>query len=557
MCMPRIWFAILTLVSAAMPQSPDVPEVRAHQTESSFRIRAETNLVTVRAVVRDTHGHTVGTLKREDFRVFDSGKPQELSGFTVETGVTSPATSPSIAGIAQPAVPPRAPQRFVGLFFDDLHMATEDVTRMRKAGSQYLTGLIDAEDRVAIFTSSRKDEVDFTADRDRLRAALLRLMSRSRTITLANQCPAIGEYQAYQIAQLQDAGALEVAVAEGYECNCNGAANPTALCADDQVRRARIEAAQIWNLADLQSQDALDATVQAIRRLAAMPGQRTLVLVSPGFLTTGQTRAVDSIIEMAVRHNVVINALDAAGLYTRPMRDWLTGANLALRVQKDGIENAALNLQRDVLAGLSAGTGGFFFQNSNNFDQGFRETAQAPESYYMLSFTPRDVEFDGKFHPLRVALNTGAQLRVEARRGYVASTNPTSGVELAFSQEELKGLAAELTTHVDTAGEVFTLTVRIHVDVGQLHLRQDGGRSVDTLKFETVLFDRDGKYVSAKDQSLELHLKDDTLARLTKEGINAVTKFQVGPGTYRVREIVRDTESKEVTALNANVQAAR
>jgi len=31
----------------------------------------------------------------------------------------------------------------------------------------------------------------------------------------------------------------------------------------------------------------------------------------------------------------------------------------------------------------------------------------------------------------------------------------------------------------------------------------------------------------------------------------------VGPGTYRVREIVRDTESKEVTALNANVQAAR
>jgi len=216
-----------------------------------------------------------------------------------------------------------------------------------------------------------------------------------------------------------------------------------------------------------------------------------------------------------------------------------------------------LNLQRDVLAGLSAGTGGFFFQNSNNFDQGFRETAQAPESYYMLSFTPRDVQFDGKFHPLRVALNTGAQLRVEARRGYVASTNPTSGVELAFSQEELKGLPAELTTHVDTAGEVFTLTVRIHVDVGQLHLRQDGGRSVDTLKFETVLFDRDGKYVSAKDQSLELHLKDDTLARLTKEGINAVTKFQVGPGTYRVREIVRDTESKEVTALNANVQAAR
>jgi len=554
--MRRFHFAIPVLISAVLAQTPDVPEVRAHQTESSFRIRADSNLVTVRVVIRDTHGRTVGNLKREDFNILDSGKPQELTGFAVES-TTADKDSKTATSVAPDTVPPSAPvpQRFVALFFDDLHMATENVMRIRTAGVNYLSSAIGPQDRVAILTSSRKDEVDFTSDIAQLRAALSHLMARSRTIPLANSCPSIGEYQAYQIAELQEAGALAIAVAEGFECHCN-TVNPTGDCRDDQMRQARMDASQIWNLADLQSQYSLEAAGAAVRRLAAMPGQRALVLVSPGFLTMTETRGVDALLNLALHQNVIINALDAAGLYTRPSHDWLTGRNLALDVQKTGIEHAALNLQRDVLAGLTSGTGGTYFQNSNNFDEGFRETAQAPEVYYMLSFAPRDVPLNGQFHPLKVTLNTREQLRVEARKGYVAAAaKSTPGVELAFSQEEVKGLPADLTTRVDPAGPSFTLTVRIHVDVGQLHFRKEADRSIDTLKFETVLFDQDGKYVTGKEQSLDLHLKDPTLERLTKEGINAVTKFQLSPGTYRVREIVRDTESTEITALNADVQA--
>src|ERR1019366_243195 len=50
---------------------------------------------------------------------------------------------------------------------------------------------------------------------------------------------------------------------------------------------------------------------------------------------------------------------------------------------------------------------GAFFHNSNDFDDGFRQTAQAPEVSYVLSFSPADVKMDGKFHALKVTVDGG------------------------------------------------------------------------------------------------------------------------------------------------------
>jgi len=76
------------------------------------------------------------------------------------------------------------------------------------------------------------------------------------------------------------------------------------------------------------------------------------------------------------------------------------------------------------------------------------------------------------------------------------------------------------------------------------------------LIFETALFDRDGKYVTAKEGSLDLRLKDANLPKFTQSGINAVVKFQVPPGAYRIRALVRDTESKDLAAVNYNIAEA-
>jgi hypothetical protein len=59
-----------------------------------------------------------------------------------------------------------------------------------------------------------------------------------------------------------------------------------------------------------------------VRRMGAMPGQRIVVLISPGFLSSDEYHLEKSdILDTAIRANVVINSLDARGLWNNPQLD--------------------------------------------------------------------------------------------------------------------------------------------------------------------------------------------------------------------------------------------
>src|ERR1035441_10280640 len=62
-----VWVGMLAAGSGAVAQAPETPEVRGHESAPSFRIRVETNVVTVPVVVRDRNGRPVGNLEKQDF----------------------------------------------------------------------------------------------------------------------------------------------------------------------------------------------------------------------------------------------------------------------------------------------------------------------------------------------------------------------------------------------------------------------------------------------------------------------------------------------------------
>lgn len=562
----------LTVLWPAVPflraqQVPSPPEIRSHESPPPFQIHVERNVVTVRVIVRDPEGRAVGNLTKDDFRLLDDGKPQEISGFSVETagsGVPG-AEARAPAPATQPTSPAAAPlpQRFVGLFFDDLHLPREAVQRTREAAWRFISTEIGPLDRVAIFTSSHEDDVDFTTDRGQLHDALFRIVTRSHTLSQLNGCPSIDEYEAYLIDQRRDGDATNVAVGEAYDCDCVREDNKTVACATEAGDRAKYEAAQIWNTADQESQNALERIAAGINRLAATAGQRTLVLVSAGFLTETRSADIEQLVQGALRRDVVISAIDAAGLEARSPRPMDDPSLLLLQARKDSIYLQGENLSRDVLANLAAGTGGVFVRNSNDFGAAFHETVAAPEVAYVLSFSPMDFKLDGKFHTLKVTLNGHKSWSVEARRGYFDPTQALADQQagqdqidgLMFSLNEVHALPVDVSA--ESGKQVKPpagLTVVIHVDLGRLQFRKENDRSVNTLIFDTALFDHDGKYVSGKEESFDLHLKDETLHKLSKNGIYLKTSFQPPPGAYRIREVVRDAVEKQISALNAQAE---
>ena len=67
----------------------DSPEISSHDSPANFSSRV--NLVMVPVIVRDGRGRAIGNLTQSDFQLFDKGKPQTISRFSVENAAEKAA----------------------------------------------------------------------------------------------------------------------------------------------------------------------------------------------------------------------------------------------------------------------------------------------------------------------------------------------------------------------------------------------------------------------------------------------------------------------------------
>src|SRR5690349_6127126 len=74
---------LVPCLPSAAAQDSSTAEMTSRETEPSFKLEVQRNLVLVRVVARDSKGHVVGNLRKEDFRLLDNGKPQTITAFTV------------------------------------------------------------------------------------------------------------------------------------------------------------------------------------------------------------------------------------------------------------------------------------------------------------------------------------------------------------------------------------------------------------------------------------------------------------------------------------------
>jgi hypothetical protein len=127
--------------SSSAPSTKNDPnaEVTVQDSGTTFGLRV--NLVQVHVVVRDAKNNPVANLKQEDFQLFDQGKLQPISLFTMETRETretrrekaEAATKTQVAE-AEPIKSGNTvlPDRFIALMFDDSHMSLDDATYFRQ-----------------------------------------------------------------------------------------------------------------------------------------------------------------------------------------------------------------------------------------------------------------------------------------------------------------------------------------------------------------------------------------------------------------------------------------
>jgi VWFA-related protein len=562
--------------SAPPKPASELPERSTSKEPVMFRSR--TSLVLVPVVVRDKNGQAVGNLQKHDFQLSDRGKRQEITSFAEEK--TERAHSPRAAEaiVATPSAPATAkaspaviPDGFLAYVFDDVHMRFGDMKWVREAVWQNISETLQAADRVAVVTTSGRVMLDFTDDREKIHAALYRIQPTPvfRAVCGANvaliACPDKLSYlHAYKV-MTGDRVALDRAVslvtANPASPNASRLGGPARNLPSDSPleMRAEMAANAPLNAGERETELSLHTLRDLSRRMASLAGRRTIVLLSHGFLVTDtlQDELAESI-DRAIRSGVVIHTLNSSGLLGpggggSPWDDDTVGPNgtspYAHEAQLDGAMT---------LVDMAEATGGTAIENSNDYLAGIRRLAAPPEYRYVLGFAPQDLVANGSFHRLTIKLEHKGYT-IQARRGYYAPKRSEGLTEATakeienevFARDELHDLSVELRTEVSAA----ELTVLADLDLKSLHFRQADGRNNDDVTVVAVVFDHNGNFIAGKQQLLKLSLFDQTVANLDRQPTETLkSTFDLSPGAYLVRLVVRSAEGETMAAVSRSVE---
>jgi VWFA-related protein len=571
--------------------------IRAQTQAPEVTFQIEVNYVDVDAIVTDENGNFVPGLTRDDFEVFEDGKPQTIEMFSF---VDLPVEPPDrFAALDRPVTSDVRSNRraFDGrvyvIVLDDLDISPLRGTMVKYWARQFVERHFGANDIAAVvYTSGRTDATqDFTSDRALLLSAIDKFIGRRLRSAAVEALER--HYQNELTKGLGD---------RDYEL----APDPYAVIKD---------AAAPVDIRDMEREQRTYAVLDTLRNLgefmAGVRGRRKAVLlISEGLempmseiygihTATDVVGAIKDAITAAARSNVSFYALDPRGLIGMTSEyielagsgapDVASGAFGALNAQQGLLTE--MRVSQDSLRTLSEETGGFAAVNQNDLNAAFGRIVDANSRYYVLGYYPPTQARDGRFHRIEVRVKRPG-LRVSARRGYAAprGLSPTErkrNEELRRAREARRGganntsaeLREVLNTPLQQSGLAFTVqaapfrhtqneasvALAIEFDGERLPFAPQpstdaGGPAnnaslfTNTLELSFFGINHDGRAGRATRSEFTLNLKPDSFKRVKNAGLRVNPRMTLQPGRYQIRVGARDSVGKQTGTVFYDLQ---
>jgi VWFA-related protein len=520
--------------------------------------RGNTMVVSVDVIVRDGSGQVVHGLKATDFEVTEDGKPQDVTSFSFEEISDKPTGAVAVdllagaeqrlaedARRAQPSAPvetatPKpmssealAGRRLIVLLFDISSMQPEDVQRAVDSATKYVNEKMAAADMVAVATVSSQLDVlvDFTADREKVGAALAALGYKEGTATPP---PTADTVATDEIAAADEATASEDTVALDMFNN------------DVRLR-------------------ALKALAET---LAPIEQKKSILYFSAGMERSGQDNQVElrSAINAAVRAHVAIYPVDTRGLQAVvPGGDarQASGRGTALFSGRGVSQQfSRLAASQDTLTSLASDTGGKAFMDSNDFGDAFARVQRDMSAYYLLGYNSSNATKDGRFRRIRVRLKTPTPgARVEARQGYYADRDfahtantdrETQLQEMLFSAVSATDLPVFVNAgYFRLAADRYYVPISMAVPGSAVPIPQEKDKDKIALDVLGIVQDEQGRPVGRIRQTMKL--PPGSVGTLTAKQILYQSAVTLPPGRFSIKVVVRENTSGLMGSFEAPI----
>ena len=381
--------------------------------------RAGVQIVEVDARVFDEEGRFVTNLTREDFELLEDGAPQQLQTLFLVGGPAGDVAGLPANAVSAPrgeagVVPPATPRQTWVFVFDLNHLTPgAGFNRAREAVEVFIRDRFREGDLAGVVAGSRMVNNRLTSVREELVAAARSVKplteSRSRQMALTREWPRLlDEGEAILIAN-EDRDALQRAVVRA----CSD--DPSACKQVPPDPEIRQKALRFRGEIERATTETLTAMNGLASGLAKMPGPKTIVFLSDGFVTQQLETTLRTVVGQAARAGARVYAIDVRGLNRG------RGAGIIDQAVADDPAGPAVqfDLQEDGPNSLAVDTGGLMIRNENNIGRALDTIAGDTNRYYVLGYQPQNAAFDGKYRSIEVRVKRPG-LRVRARRGYLA-----------------------------------------------------------------------------------------------------------------------------------------
>jgi VWFA-related protein len=539
---------------AASPEAPP--------TASNASFPAQVDVVTVDVVVTDKKGLPVTGLTKSDFRVTEDDDPQTITDFEA---VQLPAVASE-----KPAPRPRVSSnidreshtgRSFVILFDDIHLTIAGGQRAKAAVAQFLKTGVREGDRVSLVATGGGAwwSTRMEAGREELMALLKRLDGRF----IPDSAPErMSDYEAMRIHIFHDQQ-VEQTVSrrfETYGANAgrgqSGSDDPNSSMNGDPYVQAR--ASDVYFQSVSRNRITLEILQRVLTSLATAQGRKSVILVSEGFIYDPNLTEFKDVVQASRRGNAAMYFLDARGLAGMPT--YFT-AEFGPPIDTRDIGAVFLDTLQEAegAESLAADSGGFSIKNTNDLGKGIQRIADESRSYYLLGYNSSNASKDGRFRKVSVKVPGRKGLTIRARKGYFA---PLEGKTIAKKaatvdpviQAALDSPYQEQGVPIRTTAYVFDETLlgkasallAADVDVSKFAFQEKDGRFQDTLDFLIVVAHRETGEFFRYDQKIEMNLKPATRERLAASWYPIVRDFELAPGGYQAKIVVRDKNNGRV-----------
>ena len=442
-------FVACAIFLAALPvQSQDKKEPRKTPDQDDV-VRVNSNLVNLDVMVKDKKGKPITDLKAEDFVLSENGVRQNIEFFdsTLTTGNDTGRTG-TISVSTGPRPPISLPRNIIAMVLDGQTTEGANLKHVRDGMTKYIRERISDSDSVALFAISGGLQLlqSFTQDKAKLISAVEQADGISTGSKTAEQ-RGINEAMATTRDQLAAGPTGVITSPAGGSAAAQAMISQRILEQYVQLRSA---------LSTQQTRPVLAGLAAICEGLRAIPGKKTLVVFSQGFVAPQALDwQVQSTIDIANRANVAIYIIDSSGLTGGTPQSGALVPSSALsgisaetsqenRIRAGAGESVfdvsrqeGLNRQQDLLYRISGDTGGQFIKNTNDIASGLERIDEEIRSRYTLAYRSTDPNFDGSFRKVKIEVRR-PDAKVLARPGYYAI--PPSQV-VPFSPEDTKLLA--------------------------------------------------------------------------------------------------------------------